>query len=85
MNFGESLAYWYFRLNGFIPLTNFVLHRPDTPRRYNTGTLERQVPLIVEVHLEHAAIVLRCARGNRLDSAEGGDEALVVLVLRIRL
>jgi hypothetical protein len=27
MNFGESLAYWYFRLNGFFPLTNFVLHR----------------------------------------------------------
>lgn len=29
MNFGESLAYWYFRLNGFFPLTNFVLHRHD--------------------------------------------------------
>lgn len=27
MNFGESLAYWYFRLNGFFPLNNFVLHR----------------------------------------------------------
>lgn len=35
MNFGESLAYWYFRLNGFIPMTNFVLHRLDAPRRYN--------------------------------------------------
>jgi len=26
MNFAEQLAYWYLRLNGFIPLTNFVLH-----------------------------------------------------------
>lgn len=27
MNFGETLAYWYLRFNGFFPLTNFVLHR----------------------------------------------------------
>jgi hypothetical protein len=26
-NYGEELAYWYFRLNGFFPLANFVLHR----------------------------------------------------------
>jgi hypothetical protein len=38
MNFGESLAYWYFRLNGFLPLTNFVLHRPDAPRRHNADS-----------------------------------------------
>jgi hypothetical protein len=31
VNFGETLAYWYFRLNGFFPLPNFVLHRdPQT-------------------------------------------------------
>ncbi|MGA2616531.1 MAG: hypothetical protein ABSF26_02915 [Thermoguttaceae bacterium] len=29
MNYGESLAYWYFRLNGFLPLQNFVLHEPN--------------------------------------------------------
>lgn len=38
MNFGESLAYWYFRLNGFLPLANFVLHRPDAPRRHNADS-----------------------------------------------
>ena len=38
MNFGESLAYWYFRLNGFLPLSNFVLHRPDAPRRHNADS-----------------------------------------------
>lgn len=27
MNFGEALGYWYLRLNGFIPMTNFVQHR----------------------------------------------------------
>lgn len=25
-NYGESLAFWYLRLNGFFPLTDFVLH-----------------------------------------------------------
>jgi len=25
-NYGEELGYWYLRLNGFFPLTNFVLH-----------------------------------------------------------
>jgi hypothetical protein len=27
MNYGEDLAYWYFRLNGFFPITDFVMHR----------------------------------------------------------
>jgi hypothetical protein len=27
MNFGEAFGFWYLRLNGFFPLTNFVLHR----------------------------------------------------------
>jgi hypothetical protein len=27
MNYGEDLAYWYFRLNGFFPITDFVIHR----------------------------------------------------------
>lgn len=27
MNYGEELAYWYFRLNGFFPITNFVIHK----------------------------------------------------------
>lgn len=25
-NYGEELAFWYFRLNGFIPMTDLVLH-----------------------------------------------------------
>ena len=27
MNYGEEIVYWYFRLNGFFPLSNFVVHR----------------------------------------------------------
>lgn len=27
MNYGETLAYWYLRLNGFFLLNNFVVHR----------------------------------------------------------
>lgn len=26
MNYGETLTYWYFRLNGFFPVMDFVLH-----------------------------------------------------------
>lgn len=29
MNYGEEITYWYLRLNGFFPLTNFVIHRVD--------------------------------------------------------
>ena len=32
-NFGETIAYWYFRLNGFFPITNFVQHRVAITRR----------------------------------------------------
>lgn len=27
INYGEEIAYWYLRLNGFFPLENFVVHR----------------------------------------------------------
>ena len=27
MNYGEEIAYWYLRLNGFFPITNLVIHR----------------------------------------------------------
>lgn len=26
-NYGEGIAYWYLRLNGFFPIENFVVHR----------------------------------------------------------
>jgi hypothetical protein len=27
MNYGEEIGYWYLRLNGFFPISNFVIHR----------------------------------------------------------
>ncbi len=35
MNFGETIGYWYLRLNGFFPLPNFVLHRSAAPNSQN--------------------------------------------------
>jgi hypothetical protein len=35
MNFGETIGYWYLRLNGFFPLPNFVLHRSGVPNSQN--------------------------------------------------
>lgn len=32
INFGERLAYWYLRLNGFLMVENFVLHRHGMQR-----------------------------------------------------
>lgn len=29
MNSSEEAAYWYLRLNGFFPITNFVIHKSD--------------------------------------------------------
>lgn len=28
-NYGEELGYWYLRLNGFFPITNFVVHKSE--------------------------------------------------------
>ena len=33
LNYGESLTYWYFRFNGFIPMCNFVLHGDTAKKR----------------------------------------------------
>ncbi len=32
MNYGEEYAYWYLRLNGFSPISNFVIHRSSKIR-----------------------------------------------------
>ena len=35
MNFAETLAYWYLRLNGFFVLRDFVFHRVEDVREYS--------------------------------------------------
>lgn len=42
MNFAETTAYWYFRLNGFFPIVNFVQHGVAITRRPSSkGTGEK--------------------------------------------
>ena len=38
MNYGETLAYWYLRLNGFFLLNNFVVHR--TPHNRHSSDID---------------------------------------------
>lgn len=49
-NFGETLTYWYLRLNGFFPLTNFVLHRHDLNRN---GIQHRADADLLAIRLKH--------------------------------
>lgn len=49
MNSSEELAYWYFRLNGFFPLTNFVVHRHRGARhRTDIDVLAVRLPHVFE-------------------------------------
>lgn len=49
MNYGETLAYWYLRLNGFFPLRNFVMHMPaDRRQRSDCDLLAVRFPGVSE-------------------------------------
>ena len=49
MNYGETLAYWYLRLNGFFPLRNFVMHMPaDRQQRSDCDILAVRFPGVSE-------------------------------------
>ncbi|WP_157463701.1 hypothetical protein [Deinococcus pimensis] len=54
MNYGEQLASWYLRLNGFLPMPNFVLHRqgetdiPDNRYHSDIDLLAIRFPYVYE-------------------------------------
>lgn len=49
MNYGEEIAYWYLRLNGFFPITNFVIHRSqDIEHRSDIDVLAVRLPYVYE-------------------------------------
>jgi hypothetical protein len=48
MNFGEELAYWYLRLNGFFPLSNFVLHQDGRRKASDCDVLAVRPPFVHE-------------------------------------
>jgi hypothetical protein len=51
MNFGEQLAYWYLRFNGFFPLEDFILHYlPVEEREGREGTADAD---LLAVRLPH--------------------------------
>jgi hypothetical protein len=43
-NYAEELVYWYLRLNGFFPMTNFVYHR--LPRQDEHGTYNADADIL---------------------------------------
>lgn len=49
MDYGEELAYWYLRLNGFFPLRNFVIHRSRrVEHRADVDVLAVRPPYVYE-------------------------------------
>jgi hypothetical protein len=49
MNYGEEIAYWYLRLNGFFPITNFVIHRSKRiPQTSDCDVLAVRMPNVYE-------------------------------------
>ncbi len=47
-NYGEELAYWYLRLNGFFVLDNFVYHRTKHNRDGDADLLAIRLPNVKE-------------------------------------
>jgi hypothetical protein len=48
MNFAEQLVYWYLRLNGFFPITNFVLHHGAEHRTSDADLVAVRFPYVSE-------------------------------------
>ena len=48
MNFAEELVYWYLRLNGFFPMTNFVLHRNEEHQTSDADLMAVRFPHVSE-------------------------------------
>jgi hypothetical protein len=49
MNYAETLAYWYLRLNGFFPLRDFVLHKgEEVPHTSDCDLLAIRFPHVYE-------------------------------------
>jgi len=49
MNYGEEYALWYLRLNGFFPISNFVIHKsPGTTYSSDCDVLAIRTPNVFE-------------------------------------
>ncbi|MFT9598570.1 hypothetical protein, partial [Mesobacillus sp.] len=47
-NYGEELAYWYLRLNGFFVIDNFVYHRTENNRNGDADLIALRLPYVKE-------------------------------------
>ncbi|MFS8189160.1 hypothetical protein ACMG4J_20850 [Rossellomorea marisflavi] len=48
INYGEELAYWYLRLNGFFVIDNFVYHRTGNSRDGDADLIALRLPYVKE-------------------------------------
>ena len=81
VNFGERIAYWYLRLNGFLLVEDFVLHRQD-----GRGTSDAD---LLGVRLRHSMESIDNARFELHSAIQKlvGDEAdpkHVALVVQVK-
>lgn len=63
MNYGEQLASWYLRFNGFFPMPNFVVHREEDVPTSHPMAHNSDVDVLA-VRLPH---VFEAVGGNRRD------------------
>jgi hypothetical protein len=48
-NYGEEIAYWYLRLNGFFPIRNFIVHRcEDIDNSSDVDLIAVRMPYVFE-------------------------------------
>ena len=61
VDYAESLTYWYLRLNGFFPITNFVLHQPKgSGQSGDCDVLAIRLPDVAETIANDDQNLVRC-------------------------
>lgn len=71
-NYAEELAYWYLRLNGFFPLTNYVYHR--LPKEEGTGTYNADADILAVMPPNYYETIFSGKEERRLKSDEWLDD-----------
>ncbi|MBL8528753.1 MAG: hypothetical protein JNL68_13785 [Burkholderiales bacterium] len=81
VNFGERLAYWYLRLNGFLLVEDFVLHREPDARTSDADLLAVRLRHSNE-QIDGAPLALHDAIRTLVGA--GPDEKHVALVVQVK-
>ncbi|WP_425147174.1 hypothetical protein [Deinococcus sp.] len=67
-NYAEKVAYWYFRLNGFFPLANYVLHAKNGRGSADTDLIAIRMPFATE----------KVGSSDAIDNNEFSDQGIVI-------